>query len=172
MCLCWWCRLCGLWKRNVVQNSNEDGEGNNFFTIFLLCFIIYRYMMETTVFLAQLLCWVFGVLWISLFLTPAWYESITKDILKSPSMIHMGSFLSLAMWVAIVLVHNIWEWSVALIITLFAWANIVKAIIPLWFPAWTVSMTKKLPMTPWLVRVGGVVFVALAVLLYGLGYGF
>lgn len=171
MCLCWWCLVSGLWRRNVVQNSNEDGEENSS-PFFLLCFILYRYMMETTIFLAQLLCWVFAVLWVSLFLNPAWYDSITKDILKSPSMIHMGSFLSLAMWVTIVLVHNVWDYSVALIITLFGWANIVKAIVPLWFPAWTVVMTKKLPMNAWLLKVGGLVFVILAVLLYGLGYGF
>jgi hypothetical protein len=129
-------------------------------------------MMETTVFLAQLLCWVFAVLWVSLFLAPKRYDAITKDILKSPSMIHMGSFLSLAMWVAIVLVHNVWDYSVALIITLFGWANIAKAIVPLWFPAWTVMMTKKLPTDAALVRVGGIVFVILSILLYSLGYGF
>lgn len=128
--------------------------------------------MNTTVFLAQLLCWGFVVLWFSLFLAPTWYDAITKDILKSPSMIHMGSFLSLAMWLAIVLVHNVWEWSFALIITLFGRANIVKAIIPLWFPAWTVTMTKKLPMDVMLVRIGGVVFIVLAILLYSVGYGF
>lgn len=87
-------------------------------------------------------------------------------------MIHMGSFLSLVMWVSIVLVHNVWEISFALIITLFGWVNIVKAIIPLWFPDWTVMMTKKLPMSPGIVRIGGVVFVILAVLLYSVGYGF
>lgn len=129
-------------------------------------------MMETTVFLAQLLCWMFAVLWVSLFLAPKRYDAITKDILKSPSMIHMGSFLSLAMWVAIVLVHNVWDYSVALIITLFGWANIAKAIVPLWFPTWTVMMTKKLPTDAALVRVGGIVFVILSILLYSLGYGF
>ncbi len=129
-------------------------------------------MMDTTIFLAQLLCWGFAVLWFSLFLAPARYDAITKDILKSPSMIHMGSFLSLAMWLGIVLVHNVWEWSFALIITLFGRVNIVKAIIPLWFPAWTVTMTKKLAMDVMLVRLGGVVFIVLAILLYSVGYGF
>jgi hypothetical protein len=128
--------------------------------------------MDTTVFLAQLLCWIFVVLGVSLLVAPTWYDAITKDILKSPSMIHMGSFLSLAMGVAIVLIHNVWELSFALIITLFGWANIVKAIIPLWFPNWTVVMTKKLPMDGMLVRIGGIVFVLLAVALYSVGYGF
>lgn len=128
--------------------------------------------MENTMFLAQLLCWIFAVLGVSLLLAPAWYDAITKDILKSPSMIHMGSFLSLAMGVAIVLVHNVWEWSFAVIITLFGRANIVKAILPLWFPAWTVTMTKKLPMDVMLVRVGGVAFIVAAVLLYSIWYGF
>lgn len=112
--------------------------------------------MESTLFLSQLLCWVFAVLGMSLLVAPSWYDAITKDILKSPSMIHMGSFLSLTMGIAIVLVHNIWERSSALIITLFGRANIVKAIIPLWFPGWTVVMTKKLPMDTLLLRVGGV----------------
>jgi hypothetical protein len=128
--------------------------------------------MESTLFLAQLLCWIFAVLGVSLLVAPAWYDAITKDILKSPSMIHMGSFLSLAMGVAIVLVHNVWEWSFALIVTLFGWANIVKAIVPLWFPDWTVVMTKKLLMDVMLVRVGGVLFVLLAIALYSVGYGF
>lgn len=122
--------------------------------------------MDTTVFLAQLLCWILLVLGVSMLAAPAWYDAITKDILKSPSMIHMGSFLSLAMGVAIVLVHNVWEWSFALIITLFGWANIVKAIVPLWFPNWTVVMTKKLPMDAMMIRVGGVAFVVAALLLY------
>jgi hypothetical protein len=128
--------------------------------------------MDTTVFLAQLLCWVLVVLGVSMILAPGRYDAITKDILKSPSMIHMGSFLSLAMGVAIVLVHNVWELSFALIVTLFGWANIIKAIIPLWFPNWTVVMTKKLPMDWMLVRIGGIVFVLLAVALYSVGYGF
>ena len=72
---------------------------------------------------------------------------------------------------AIVLVHNVWEISWVLIITLFGWGNIVKAIIPLWFPNWTVTMTKKLPMDPMLVRIGGVVFILLALVLYAFGYG-
>lgn len=128
--------------------------------------------MENTVFLSQLLCWVLAVLGVSMISAPTWYDAITKDILKSPSMIHMGSFLSLAMGVAIVLVHNVWEMSFALIITLFGWGNIVKAIIPLWFPAWTVVMTKKLPMDAMLVRIGGIVFVLAAAALYSVGYGF
>jgi len=128
--------------------------------------------MDNSVFLAQLLCWVLWVLWVSLILNPVWYDAITKDILKSPSMIHIGSFLSLAMWVAIVLVYNVWDWSFALIITLFGWANIIKAIVPLWFPAWTVTMTKKLPMDPVLLRIGWVAFVLAAIALYSVGYGF
>lgn len=127
--------------------------------------------MMDTIFLAQLLCWVLFVMGMSMLIVPGWYDSITKDILKSPSMMHMGSFLSLAMGLAIVLVHNIWEWSFALIITLFGWANIIKAIIPLWFPDWTVTMTKKLPMDEVLVRVSGIIFVLLAVALYSVGYG-
>jgi hypothetical protein len=74
------------------------------------------------------------------------------------------------MGVAIVLFHNVWEWSFALIITLFGWANIVKAIIPLWFPNWTIVMTKKLPMDPITIRVIGIVFVLVAVVLYSVGY--
>lgn len=128
--------------------------------------------MDNSVFLAQLLCWVLWILWVSLILNPVWYDAITKDILKSPSMIHIGSFLSLAMWVAIVLVYNVWDWSFALIITLFGWANIIKAIVPLWFPAWTVTMTKKLPMDPVLLRIGWVAFVLAAIALYSVGYGF
>jgi len=123
---------------------------------FLLLYFLKRCIMQSTMFLAQLLCWVFAVLGVSLLVAPVWYDAITKDILKSPSMIHMGSFLSLAMGIAIVLVHNVWDRSFVLIITLFGRANIVKAIIPLWFPEWTVTMTKKLPMDALLVRVGGI----------------
>ena len=85
--------------------------------------------MELSLFLAQL----FGLSMI-IFVTivlfrPNIIDSMIKD-LKNPSLaVVMTSFVTVIAGLAVVLSHNIWEFSWVGLVTLFGWAALIKGIL-------------------------------------------
>lgn len=101
--------------------------------------------MELSYFLAQVFGLMMLFIGLGMFIDKAYYEKIFKDFVDSPSELLTSGVLALAMGVALVTYHNIWdgEWWVVLI-TIFGWIALLKGFLRLLFPKMVMGMLKSI----------------------------
>lgn len=82
--------------------------------------------MSTTVLIATLLAPVFGLVTLSLFLYPSWFEKIMKEYSKSNVVAYVLAIIQVVYGTVIVYYHNVWvaDWSV--VVTLLGWMALIK----------------------------------------------
>lgn len=120
---------------------DEDGEENNFLTIFLLCFILFwDIQMSTSILVATFLAPVMGLVTLSLFINQDWVGKIAKEYSKSNVLVYVMWVLQVFSGMVLIHYHNVRAWDWALVITLLGWANLIKWAISLLAPSRTMSM--------------------------------
>lgn len=122
--------------------------------------------MNTSVLIAQLIAVVYVFVGLGMLANPKHYQVMIQDFIKSPGMIYIGGIMAVLVGVLIILHHNIWESSWAVVITLIGWIATLKGFMLLVFPEsvkWWKSTFKK---EDYLAPIG--VFV----LIFGLFFGY
>ncbi len=89
--------------------------------------------MSTTI-LAQIMGPVFVAAGIGFLLHPKFYKTTMKDFEEHEGFTYFAGMLTMILGLIVVLNHNIWEVSVAGLITLLAWGTFVKGAIILIVP--------------------------------------
>lgn len=126
--------------------------------------------MDLSIFLAKALGIYFIVISIAVLLNRQHFINIVNEMLGSGALMLTMYINVLILGILLVLVHNIWEPSWRIIITIIAWLILIKAILNLCFPKFSAQLTR-----PFL-RSDGVFYVSILInLLIGIllcYYGF
>ncbi len=126
--------------------------------------------MGSSVFLAKFIGTYMVIVAVGFLINRKIYSRFMEDFSKSVALTYMGSGLSLAIGLFIVLVHNVWaaEWPV--IITVIGWLALVKGVILIIFPGLAVKLTQVYHRRGSLLVVNLVIFLLLGIFLVIKGY--
>jgi cytochrome bd-type quinol oxidase subunit 2 len=100
--------------------------------------------METSIFLARLLGPAFIVVGAGLLVNRDNSRALAREFLDSPALIYLAGLIALALGLAIVLTHNVWEFRWPVIVTLFGWVSLVAGILRVVFPQVVTRMGEKM----------------------------
>ena len=93
--------------------------------------------MENSIFLAKLLGPYFIIVALGILFNLKTYQKIMGDFCKNSALIYLGGIMALFFGLLVVLFHNAWVASWAVIITIFGWLGIIKG-------AWLIIFPKTL----------------------------
>jgi hypothetical protein len=126
--------------------------------------------MELSYFLAQLFGLTLAIYAVALMQQPKLISSMMKELGENSLTTLLFSFVAITGGLAVVLTHNVWEWSWVVIITIFGWASLLKGITFLMAPKLLSKVGGGVYGTPGKTRL--TLFVALVFGLYLAGIGF
>lgn len=90
--------------------------------------------MYPTVLIAKFLGILFIVFALTVFTRPAQFKIALKEVISNPAHFLLITFINLVGGTLLVLFHNDWEWSWALLVTLLCWILFIRAIGMMFFP--------------------------------------
>jgi hypothetical protein len=90
--------------------------------------------MNTSIFLAQLIGPILAVIGLGVLINRAGYQAVAEEVVKSRVQLWLSGVLALTAGLAIVLVHNEWDLSWDVIITIIGWLAIVRGLLRLLIP--------------------------------------
>jgi uncharacterized protein YjeT (DUF2065 family) len=91
-------------------------------------------------------------------------RAVVHEFIKSPALITFAGSLSLILGLLIVLLHNTWEWSWRVIVTLLAYLTIIQGLIRLFHPEFLKKIAHHLDKVQ-ILRVIGLVMAVIGVFL-------
>jgi uncharacterized membrane protein len=126
--------------------------------------------MQTSRFLAQLIGPVLLVIGIGMLANRAGYRAMAQEFLKSRALIYIAGLLALVPGLALVLTHNVWAADWRLIVTLLGWLAVIGGLFRIVFPQEVTRIGARMIARDDTLVVGGVVMLALGVVLSFYGY--
>ena len=99
--------------------------------------------MDTSLFLAQFFGLYFVIVGIAMLVR---FKLMTELMTKMASreFIYLSGFVTLLMGIPLVLLHNVWDGSWRVIITILAWITLFKGISRIFFPEVVAGWSKKI----------------------------
>ena len=85
--------------------------------------------MDSSHFIARLVGPVFVVSGAAMLLNGDAFRAMVEEFLHSPALIYLAGFLALLGGLAIVNVHNSWNWGWPLIVTVLGWLAVIGGIV-------------------------------------------
>jgi hypothetical protein len=82
--------------------------------------------MHTSIFIARLLGPLILFPGIGVLINPRVFRALATEVVRSVTLIYLFGLIDLAGGLAIVLVHNVWEASWRVIVTLIGWALLIR----------------------------------------------
>jgi len=101
------------------------------------------FFMQLSQFLAQILGVVYVVVGLGIFLEKKHYQAVVNDFIKSPGLMYYDGVLVLLFGFLITSFHNFWGQNWQVIITVIGWLSLVKGVVMLVMPGYTIAMAKK-----------------------------
>ena len=102
--------------------------------------------MELSLFLAQLFGLTIMVFSAIAFFRPMLMDEVFRDIRPYSFAAMMAGFIGIVCGLAIILSHNIWEFSWRGLVTLFGWGALIKGVSYIAFPQVIISAANKFMM--------------------------
>ena len=81
--------------------------------------------MPTSIFLARLLAPVFLAVGIGALLNREGYRKLADEFLRSDALIYLSGLLIMTAGMAVILTHNVWAATGAVLITLLGWLTVI-----------------------------------------------
>ena len=100
--------------------------------------------MQISLFIAKLLGPSFLIVGTALLTRPEAFRVLLQEFIKSGVLLYLAGILGLVGGLALILTHNVWALDWRLIITLFGWATVVRAIVTIFLPQRIVSIGARL----------------------------
>jgi predicted tellurium resistance membrane protein TerC len=100
-------------------------------------------MLSTTL-LAQIIGPIMLAIALTFILNKKFYSKIAKDYEKHDGLIYLSGVFVMLLGLIMVLNHNIWEFSAAGVVTLLAWATLIKGIFILVTPSWYFQLVRRM----------------------------
>jgi hypothetical protein len=85
----------------------------------------------------------FFAIGIGMLLNPKFIKDISQDLQSSAINLFYGGLACIAIGFPLITFHNIWNLNTSLIITIMGWMALIKGLMLLVFPAFTMRMYKK-----------------------------
>jgi len=114
--------------------------------------------MDNTLFLGSIVGPYLLVMGLSFLLYAKTWVKVAKEVEKNHFVVVIGMALALMLGLAMIYMHNIWEWSVWVVITLFGWIAFLKGIFYFLAPGDWIKGLIKMASNPALFYIGGIVF--------------
>lgn len=124
----------------------------------------------TTIFFSRMLGPALLIIGLSVLLNRKTYRKVMKDFSKNSALVYLGGVFALFLGLVIVLFHNVWEASLAVIITIYGWGGIVKGAWLIMFPDSVAKFTDAYAGKKTLIAVQLIIVVILGGLLTYAGY--
>ena len=124
----------------------------------------------TTIFFSRMLGPALMIIGLGVLLNRKIYRKVMKDFSKNAALVYLGGVFALFLGLVIVLFHNVWEASLAVIITNYGWGGIVKGAWLIMFPKSVAKFTDAYVGKKTLLAVHLVIVVILGGLLTYAGY--
>jgi len=99
--------------------------------------------MDNTMFLAAIFGPMYIVFGLSLVLYAPMWVKVVKDMEKNHYIMLPMMMFSLILGLALVQMHNIWEWNLWVVITITAWGALIKGVFYLLAPGSVIKATLK-----------------------------
>ena len=99
--------------------------------------------MIYSIFLAKVIGPVLALMCFPLLLRKKQYLKIVDDLIKSPALMYVISFINLFLGTLLLVTHNVWVGQWPVVITMMGWAIILKGLLYLLFPETTIMIVKK-----------------------------
>lgn len=128
--------------------------------------------MELSIFLAQLFGLTIIIFTVLAFFQPSIISATIRDMRPFSFPLLLAGFSGVFGGLAIVLSHNVWEWSWRVIITLFGWVALVKGVTYIAFPERLMRMGVSLFEGKWRqMSLVTAFLVGCCLVYYGFGFG-
>ncbi len=126
--------------------------------------------MGTSIFFAKLLGPYCIIVAVGALFNLKTYQKVMEDFFKNSALIYLGGIIALFFGFLIVLFHNVWVASYAVIITIFGWLGILKGTWLIILPNTVAKITESYQKNVVLLTVHLVIILALGVFLTVIGY--
>ena len=126
--------------------------------------------MSTYMLIVKVLGPLFVVVGAGMLLNADHYRKAMLDFNKSPSQNLFFSMIPLAFGVWIVAVHNVWECSWKVLVTIFGCIGIFKGVMMLVFPGATAKFVEAYVKSKWAMKVNAIAALVMGLVLVYYGY--
>jgi hypothetical protein len=126
--------------------------------------------VDASIFLARLLGPALLVMGAGLLVNRDNSRALAREFLDSPALIYLAGLIALALGLALVLTHNVWEFRWPLIITILGWLSLIAGILRIVFPATVMRLGERLIATDGWAPVAGIIYLVLGAWLSFAGY--
>jgi hypothetical protein len=114
--------------------------------------------MENTLLLGAIVGPYFLVVGLSMLLYAKVWVKLMKDMEKNHTAVVIGMMFALILGLVFIKMHNVWEWSIWVVITIFGWAAFLKAVFYFLAPgAWIKGLIKTFSNTSYM-YIAGLIF--------------
>jgi len=96
--------------------------------------------MDVSIFIAKIIGLVYVVIGLGMFLNGKYYKKMVDSMMKESSVWYFGGIVALIIGFLIVSVHNVWEFSWVVLVTIIGWMAFLKGLLLLMAPKWMMSM--------------------------------
>ena len=100
--------------------------------------------METSILIAKLFWTAYFIVWISILFNPTFYIKVLEDFWKNKALYFIMSMIPLIIGLLMVIYHNTWESDWTVLITLLAWAALIKWTLLFIFPKFHLNIISKM----------------------------
>jgi len=100
--------------------------------------------MEISIVLAQIMGITFIVLGLSMLFNKQWTAVMVEDLVKNQGLIWIAGLIALMMGAVTVVLNNFWTSGLPLFVTVVGWLALIKGVVILLFPNFTVSWYGKM----------------------------
>jgi hypothetical protein len=126
--------------------------------------------MQRSIFLARLIGPVFIVMGIGLLFNGPTYRTLADEFLRSYALIYLSGILTIVAGLALVNVHNVWDGSWRLIITVLGWLGVVGGAFRMMLPQEIAIIGGTALVEPGFLVVAGILVMVLGAVLAYVGY--
>ena len=125
--------------------------------------------MDLSLFLAQVFGLYFVIAGVAMLVRPNAISTLIET-LGTRSSIYLTGFFALMLGIPLVLIHNIWDGSWRVIITIMAWLALLKGVARIFFPDMVVGWAQGLARNPGMVKLMVWIMVVLGFYLLYIGF--
>lgn len=126
--------------------------------------------MDVSIFLAQLFGMYFLAMGVASLLKGKELGESVDAFRKSPLLTYVGALLTL-LGLAFVIIHNVWNGTWQVVITVLAWLTLIEGLAYLWLPQKAVGKCINWFNTRWWYIIGTIIAFVLGVFLLSIGFG-
>jgi uncharacterized membrane protein HdeD (DUF308 family) len=126
--------------------------------------------MQASVFLARLIGPALLIVGVGILLNQNYYRGMTKEFVAGRPLFYLAAVIGVVAGLAIVLVHNVWELSWRVLITLFGWINLLRGALSILLPEQSFALGGRMMAGRNMPMIAGIVALILGLVFCYFGY--